>query len=122
MYNRLCFDVHSAPGIFQCVTKSLLEDISGVRAFLDDIIICGKSDAEYYTRLEKVLALLEESRLKLNLSKCQFFKYSISYLGYELYLSGLNPTEEKLEAIGNVCEEWIKSIEVLENVPTTNKV
>ena len=45
-YNRLPFGVSSAPAIFQKVMESLLKGIPGVVAYLDDILITGKTDKD----------------------------------------------------------------------------
>ena len=54
-YNRLCFGVASAPGIFQRTIEDLLRDIPGVCVFLDDILVAGSNFCEHEERLCKVL-------------------------------------------------------------------
>jgi hypothetical protein len=39
--------------------------------FLDDIVLYGKSQAEHYARLDKVLQTFREKGLTLNRNKCQ---------------------------------------------------
>ena len=54
-HNRLMFGIASAPGIFQWVIDILLQDIPGVVAYLDDILVTGASDTEHLESLKKVL-------------------------------------------------------------------
>lgn len=56
-YNRLPFDVASAPSNFQCtcVMESLLKGIPGVLVYIDDVLIIGKTDEKYLAALEEVL-------------------------------------------------------------------
>ena len=54
-YNRLLFGVSSAPGIFQRVTDSILQEIPGVVVYIDDILVTGKTEAEHQESLKEVL-------------------------------------------------------------------
>ena len=109
-YARLPFGISSAPGIFQRIMESLLKGIPGVVVYIDDILITGKSDEQHLAALEEVLKRLDESGLKLNLSKCSFMSPSVVYLGYFIDEHGVRPVHEKVEAIqdapvpGNVTE------------------
>ena len=90
--------------------ESLLKGIPGVVVYIDDILITGKSDEQHLAALEEVLKRLDESGLKLNLSKCSFMSPSVVYLGYLIDEHGVRPVHEKVEAIqdapvpGNVTE------------------
>ena len=44
--------------------ESLLHDIEGCVCFLDDILICGRSENEHWTRLEQVLSRLQNAGFK----------------------------------------------------------
>ena len=98
-YNRLCFGIASAPGIFQRTIESVLGRIPGVAIFLDDILISGASKGEHLNKVRLVLSKLENAGLKLRKSKCTWFTEQVEYLGYRIDASGIHPTNEKLEAI-----------------------
>ena len=76
-YTRLPFSVDSAPGVFQKIMESVLQDIPQVSVYLD-ILITGQTEAEHLRRLDEVLARLEESGLRLNQNKCTFMAKSVS--------------------------------------------
>ena len=103
-YNRLCFGVASAPGIFQRTIEDLLRGIPGVCVFLDDILVTGSNFCEHGERLFKVLERLEKIGLRLYPTKCSFGVDSVQYLGYTIDATGSKPTKEKLDAILNAPE------------------
>ena len=101
---RLPFGIASAPAIFQRTMESLLGDIPMCKAYLDDVIISGRNDAEHLANLETVLSRLRESGLRLKRDKCSFLQESITYLGHRLDASGIRPVEDKVSAIKDAPE------------------
>ena len=100
-YNRLCFGIASAPGIFQRTLESVLGRIPGVAIFLDDILISGKSKEDHVEKVRLVLRKLNDAGLKLSKNKCTWLAREVEYLGYKLDEFGIHPTNAKLEAIKN---------------------
>ena len=98
-YNRLCFGISSAPGIFQRTVEQLLKGNPGVLCYLDDILITGSTAEEHKSRLTEVLSKLDEAGFKLRLDKCYFCVPSVSYLGYIIDSNGLHPSPQKVKAI-----------------------
>ena len=103
-YKRLPFGVASAPSIFQRTIDSLVGDIPMVKAYLDDLIITGRTDQEHLENLQAVLARLNKHGMKLRRDKCEFFKESVTYLGHVLDASGIRPVAAKVDAIQNAPE------------------
>ena len=66
--------------------------------YLDDIILTPKV---HLKRLREVYEKLSESVLKLNPSKCEFFRNSLSYLGYVVSGNGIEMNKKKIEAFPN---------------------
>ena len=54
-YNRLPFGISAAPSIFQRTMETLLQGLSGVCLYLDDILITEKTDQEHLKNLSAVL-------------------------------------------------------------------
>ena len=98
-YNRLCFGISAAPGIFQRAMEQLVQGIPGVLCYLDDVLVCGATEAEHKSRLLTVLSRMQEAGLKLKLSKCSFKVPEVSYLGFVINANGLHPTQDKVRAI-----------------------
>ena len=98
-YNRLCFGISSAPGIFQRAMEDLLRDQDGVSCYLDDILISGSSPEEHDRRLTNVLNCLQSAGLRLKWDKCQIGLKEVQYLGFRIDGEGIHPSESKVEAI-----------------------
>ena len=98
-YNRLCFGIASAPGIFQRTMESVLGRIPGVAIFLDDILVSGENKAEHLAKVKLVLQKLEDAGLRLSKTKCTWVTKQVEYLGYKIDAMGIHPTNAKLEAI-----------------------
>ena len=94
-YNRLPFGLATTPAIFQRTMETLLRGIPGVCVFIDDILVSGSSESDHLQTLERVLSCLEDSGVKLKLSKCFFFLSCVEYLGHRISAKGIEPTVEK---------------------------
>jgi hypothetical protein len=66
---------------------------------LDDIIIYSKTFEDHLVHLRKVFELLIAVGLRLNKTKCEFFKNRIDYLGYIVSENGIAPNTKKIESI-----------------------
>ena len=100
-YNRLVFGITSAPAIWQHTMDQILEGTSGVSCILDDMIVTVESDAEHLANLEEVLQRLQHHGLRVNKSKCEFFKEKITFCGQDIDSEGLHKTTDKTAAVVN---------------------
>ena len=100
-YNRLPFGVASAPSIFQRTMENILQGIPHVCVYIDDILVTGTTDDDHLHNLEEVLTRLEKANLRLKRNKCAFLLPSVEYLGHRISAQGLQPTQEKIQAIRN---------------------
>ena len=97
-YSRLPFGVASAPAIFQRTMDTILQGLSHVQCYIDDIIVTGTDDEEHIRNLEEVLGRLRSHGITVKSSKCSFFQDSVEYLGllvrasYNYQESGCNST------------------------------
>ncbi|XP_063923679.1 uncharacterized protein K02A2.6-like [Zophobas morio] len=98
-YNRLPYGISSSPAIFQRIIDSLCYKLKGVIAFMDDILVTGATEKEHLENLKLLFNKIQESGLKINLSKCSFFQKSVSYLGYTIDAEGLHPSNDKVKAL-----------------------
>ena len=98
---RMPFGLTNAPATFQHLMESCLGDyhLKYCIIYLDDIIIFSKTPEEHINRLRKVLEKLDEAGLRLKLSKCEFFKDRLEYLGHIVSKDGIETNPKKIMAI-----------------------
>ena len=89
----------SSSTIFQRTIENTLQNLPHTCAYLDDIVITGKTETKHIRNLEEVLTCLEKAGLRLKKQKCSFMLTSVDYLGHTISSEGLQPTREKVRAI-----------------------
>ena len=98
-FNKLPFGISSAPEHFQRRMSELLTGLQGVLCHMDDVLVFGRDDAEHNQRLEAVLRRVEEAGATLNLSKCEFNRSTLTFLGNVIDANGIRADPSKTEAI-----------------------
>ena len=83
-YDRLPYGVCSAPEMFHKVMEQMMENINGVRVYMDDILVWGHTEKEHDERLEAVRDRIRKYGLMMNQEKCVVKKNAITFLGEEL--------------------------------------
>ena len=102
--NRLPFGVSSAPSLFQWIMENLLQGISGVLVYIDNILVTGKTVEDHLANLRAVLTRLEDASVRLKCDKCSFNIPSVEFLGYHVSAKGIQLTRKKVEAIRDAPE------------------
>ena len=77
----------------------LLEGKDGIAVTQDDILVSGGTMTEHDEQLNKLLRVVNDSGLMLNLAKCVWRK---SELGHKLGKDGVRPDPEKIKALVNM--------------------
>ena len=98
MYNRLCYGLKSAPGIFQRTMENVLQGVENAIVRIDDILLTGKTRDSHLETLDKVLDKLGKCGIELNREKCKFLVPEVVYLGHWTNKEGIQPAEEKVKA------------------------
>ena len=95
------FGLHSAPATFQRLLDRIIGPDMEPRAFayLDDIIILGKTFEEHLDNLREVFRRLRHAKLILNAEKCEFGQKSLKYLGHIVTENGVQTDPEKVASI-----------------------
>ena len=98
-YTRLPFGLCNAPATFQRVVNEIVQDLEGVYAYLDDIVIVSDTWEEHLHRLRALLARLKQCGLTINLAKSSFCKAQVKYLGHVIGSGKILPKAENIDAI-----------------------
>lgn len=101
---RLPFGTKPGCSIFQRVIEKVLQGLSNVISFMDDIVVTGKNKKEHLKNLRLVLQRLLDTGFKVNSKKSVFFEHEIKYLRHVINKNGLYKDPEKVEAIVNAPE------------------
>ena len=84
---------------FQRVVDTAVGDLEGVYAYLDDFLVFSKDEESHYKTLQTIFQRLKENGLAIKLSKCEFGRKSVEFLGYEVSKEGIRPLNRKIQAL-----------------------
>ena len=98
-YTRLPYGIVSAPSIWQRTMDEMLQGLDGVVAYLDDVLVTGRTREEHIRNLEAVLRRFRKFGVRLAEQKCSFFQKKVVYLGMQVSKDGLKPTDERVQSI-----------------------
>jgi len=97
------FGLSNAPATFCRLMSKVLKDHLWkiCLCYLDDVILFGRTEQELLDRFRIVLQRLREVGLKVKPTKCELFKTKVKFLGHVVSADGIEPIQEKLDAIRN---------------------
>lgn len=98
------FGVSCAPELFQKVMESIVAGLDGVIVYLDDAVVFGTTVEEHDRRLAALLKRFAEYNILLNEEKCVYSTECLEFLGHQLSVQGVKPTESRILAIQNFRE------------------
>ena len=98
---RMPYGLCNAPATFQHLMQNCLGELnlSFTMVYLDDVIVYTEMPEDHLTWLQAIFDRFAHHRLKLNPSKCHFFKEEISYLGHEISAKGMLPGQKGIKEI-----------------------
>ena len=89
--------------MFQYLISKVLTGLNNFAfTYLEDILIFSVTYEKHLHHLCSVFEKFQKAGLKIKLSKCQFFKTHLHYLGHRISANGLEPLPDKLEVIKNL--------------------
>jgi len=95
------FGLTNAPSIFQDMMNHILSDLldAGVIAYMDDILVYGKTEEEHDGQVEEVLKRLQKNQLAVSPEKGAWKTQDVEFLGYVIGKDGIKMSNEKVEAV-----------------------
>ena len=102
-FKVLSFGLTNAPATFQYAMNQMFAQQLGkyVCVYLDDILIFSKDAAEHEEHLKEVLSILEQNKFYAKLSKCDFNRNELLYLGHIVGAYGIRVDPAKIAAVSS---------------------
>ena len=102
-WNVLPFGIGIGVQTFSFVINKAIGHCSDFAAnYLDGIIVFSRTAEDHMEHLEKIFEALQVADLKIKVSKCEFFKKQVSYLGFLTGETGIRCDRSKVEAINKI--------------------
>lgn len=108
-HTRMGFGLCNAPATFQRAIQLVLRGMNWreVLAYIDDVVVVGKSFEDHLRNLREVLTRFRLNNLKLKPRKCHLFQPEVTFLGKLVNRDGISLNPDNIAAV----REW--------KVPTT---
>jgi len=103
-YTVVPFGLTNAPATFQSYINSALSDLLDITCvvYLDDVLIFSKTEDEHIEHVKEVLRRLRRHKLYAKLSKCDFHRDEVGFLGYIVSHTGVTMEPERVATV----QEW----------------
>ena len=98
-FTRVPFGIAPAPAVFQKMMDTILQGMTKVICYIDDVLVTGSNDQEHLANLAEVLKRMKHHDIRLKRSKCRFLQDSVEYLGHVIDRNGLHTSSDKVEAV-----------------------
>jgi len=100
-FKTLPFGLNLAPNSFARMMSMAFSGLNPTTSFLylDDLIVVGASENHHLNNLVSVFETCRKMNLKLNPTKCQFFRTEVTFLGHKCTDKGILPDNDKFRAI-----------------------
>ena len=100
----LPFGLTNAPATFMTLMHDIFRPLLDqcVVIFLDDILIYNNTKEEHLQHLKQVLQTLRHHKLYAKISKCEFMKTEVEFLGHIITHDGIKMDPKKIKAI----QDW----------------
>jgi hypothetical protein len=95
------FGLTNAPAVFMRLMNDVFRPLLDkcVVVFLDDILVFSKSYEEHAQHLRAVFDVLRQHKLYAKLSKCEFGRKEVEFLGHMVSADGIRPLHDKVAAV-----------------------
>ena len=97
----MSFGLTNAPATFQNMINHIFHDLidKGLLAYIDNLLIHAKTQAEHNQVLFEVLKRLRDNNLSINPAKCVWEVEEVEYLGYTISPKGIEMSKDKVACV-----------------------
>ena len=107
---RMPMGLIDSPNTFQILMQQVLVGLTWKTTvpYLDDCIIFSSTAEEHIERVREVLERFRSANLKINPTKCEFFRTRVPFLGQIICKNGLYADPDKIAAVKNFASPHIR--------------
>ena len=98
-YRVLPFGLKNAPPTFQRLMDKVISGLKNTKVYIDDVIVHSKNWADHLKYIRALFDRLPLYQLTVNLSKSDFGKATVIYLGHVVGQGKISPIEAKVQGI-----------------------
>ena len=96
------FGMKNSPATFQRLINSIVSDIDGCEAYIDDVIIYSETWEEHLAVIRLFFKRLSQAKLTINLAKSEFGCAIVTYIGHIVGQGKVKPVDAKISAIAQL--------------------
>ena len=102
-FKVLSFGLTNAPATFQATMNDIFRPYLNkfVVVYIDDILVFSKTHQEHLQHLRLVLQVLRDNDFKIKLSKCDFERPEVKFLGHIVGQHGVKVDTDKVAVVQN---------------------
>ena len=103
-FKRLSFGLKNSGMAFQRIMQQILSPLlhNNIIIYIDDILVMSETFEEHAELVGKVLSLLASYRIKVKVSKCEWFREEVVFLGHVISSKGIRKSPEFVEKVMKV--------------------
>jgi len=100
-FQVMLFGLTNAPSTFQDMMNHVLSDLLdvGVLAYMDDILVYGKTENDHDRLVKEVLKRQQDKGLAVSPEKCVWKADEVEFLGYVIGRNRIQMSKDKMEAV-----------------------
>lgn len=98
-FTQMTFGLCNAGQTFQRFMDDVLRDLNFAYAYIDDVSISSKNIEEHEQHLRIVFQRFREYGVVINVSKCEFGRKEINFLGHRVNEKGITPLPARVQTI-----------------------
>ena len=100
-FTRIPFGVTNGVACFQRIMDTFIkeENLTDTFAYLDDVTVCGMTEEDHASNLQKFMRAAKEKGISYNPDKCVFGTKSLNILGHVISEGELRPDPKRLQPL-----------------------
>ncbi len=99
VWNYMPFGGKNCPATWARASDWVFRNVKGLIKYVDDIALANVDDESHIQSIKQFFETLAEANLKIKLSKCEFFKSKIKYVGHMVSAAGIEPVKSYIKNV-----------------------